>query len=98
MKSQSAEMSLERNERVTRSRELAMGQVDVSLVNESEIIEAQQIICGCEHCVDNATLPFDYVLDELIGGDPRFTEYLMFRRAVCPSCSQAITEKTLVAV
>jgi hypothetical protein len=98
MKSQSAALSLARNERMMRSRELALGQVHVSLVDESEILKAQQIVCGCEHCVDNATLPFDYVLDQLIGSDPRSTDYLMWRRAVCPSCSEAITEKTLVTV
>ena len=72
--------------------------LQVALVRESEVRDSQRFICACEACSPNATLPFDYLLDELFGCDPNTTEYLMYRTAVCPSCNQAITEKTLVVV
>jgi hypothetical protein len=70
----------------------------VALVRDQEVRETQKFIAGCEACSPNATLPFDYLLDELLGCDPTSTEYLMYRTAVCPSCNHAITEKTLVVV
>jgi len=70
----------------------------VALVRDQEVRETQSFISGCEACSPNATLPFDYLLDELLGCDPSSTEYLMYRTAVCPSCNHAITEKTLVLV
>ena len=70
----------------------------VALVRDQEVRETQGFICGCEACSPNATLPFDYLLDELLGCDPTSTEYLMYRTAVCPACNHAITEKTLVVV
>jgi hypothetical protein len=72
--------------------------LQVTLVPEREVRESQRFISGCEACSPNATLPFDYLLDELLGCEPSSTEYLMYRTAVCPHCNQAITEKTLVSV
>jgi hypothetical protein len=70
----------------------------VALVRAQEVREPQSFISACEACSPDATLPFDYLLDELLGCDPSSTEYLMYRTAVCPSCNHAITEKTLVVV
>jgi hypothetical protein len=70
----------------------------VALVRDPEVRQVQSFIEGCEMCSPEATLPLDYLLDELLGFDPTSTEYLMYRTAVCPSCSHAITEKTLVVI
>jgi hypothetical protein len=90
-------ISEERN-LVPTEKKIAIEDLHVALIRDQEVRESQRFISGCEACSLDATLPFDYLLDELLGYDPSSTEYLMYRTAVCPSCSQAITEKTLVTV
>jgi hypothetical protein len=77
---------------------IAIEDLHVALVRDTEVSETQRFISGCESCSPEAMVPFDYLLDELLGFDPTSTEYLMYRHAVCPVCSHAITEKTLVVV
>ena len=86
------------NQSAPSEKAVSIEDLHVALVREQEVRETQAFICGCEACSPNATLPFDYLLDELLGCDPSSTEYLMYRTAVCPSCHHAITEKTLVVV
>jgi len=74
-------------------------ELEVVFVRDRQVFEAQRFISACEACSADATMPFDYVLEELAEGESGpTTEYLMCRLAVCPSCNQAITEKTLVNV
>ena len=70
--------------------------IDVVLVEEALLLEAQEYLSACEHCVENAALPFDYLLDAVTGCDPTITDYVMCRPAKCPACFRQITEKTLV--
>ena len=83
---------------VPSDKKVAIEDLHVALVRDQEVRETQKFIASCEACSPEAAIPFDYLLDELLGCDPTSTEYLMYRTAVCPSCNHAITEKTLVVV
>jgi hypothetical protein len=69
---------------------------NIVLLSESQIIEAEDFVVGCERCANHAEISFDYLLDALTGSDPSNTEYLMPRPARCPHCLCDVTEKTLV--
>lgn len=57
----------------------------------------ETLIESCEHCnAEGADIPFDNILDRLIGSDPSVTDYLLERPAKCPTCHREISEKTLV--
>ena len=78
-------------------RNLSPEAVDVVLVDEGVLLEAQGYLDACEHCAPNAAaMTFDYLLDAVTGSDPTLTEYLMWRPARCPRCRREVTEKTLV--
>jgi hypothetical protein len=79
--------------RVTETRPEAL---NIVLVDEGLVAQAEDFIDGCEACCDSAELTFDYVFDALTGADPTNTEYLLSRPAKCPRCRRAVTEKTLV--
>ena len=70
--------------------------MDVVLIEEFTLLDAEGWIRACERCSNDATIPFDYILDARTGLDPARTDYLMCRRAVCPSCGSKLTEKSLV--
>jgi hypothetical protein len=72
--------------------------VNVILINERLLSEAQAFISGCERCSVNAEMTFDYILDAVTGHDPSMTEYVMCRPATCPRCCREVTEKTRVVV
>ena len=71
-------------------------QVDIVLVDEGALREAQDYVIACEHCDANSGMTFDYLLDEVMGCEPTRTEYLMCRSAQCTHCDGEVTEKTLV--
>ena len=77
-------------------RNLSPEGVDVVLVDEGVLLEAQEYLVACEHCAANAAMTFDYLLDAVTGCDPTLTEYLMCRAARCPRCGREVTEKTQV--
>jgi hypothetical protein len=68
----------------------------VVLLEDADLRKAVQLIAGCEHCSEDAEIPFDNVLDRVTGSDPSVTDYVMARRAKCPRCFRAVTEKTLI--
>jgi hypothetical protein len=70
----------------------------VILIDAAELSKAAQLIIGCESCSDDAEIPFDNVLDNVTGSDPKVTDYIMERPPKCPSCFREITEKTLVEI
>jgi hypothetical protein len=72
-------------------------ELNLFLVEEPLILEAQEWIGTCEHCSDLAEFSFDQILDSLTGSDPTVTEYVLCRAAVCPCCHGEVTEKTLVS-
>src|SRR5215813_8585100 len=51
---------------------------------------AEQQIDGCEACSEDAEIPFDYVLDNVTGCDPEFTDYVLSEPARCPRCNAPI--------
>ncbi len=71
-------------------------QVDVVLIEEFVLLQAQDYVRACERCDATSTITFDYLLDELSGCDPARTEYLMRRPVKCMRCDGQITEKTLI--
>jgi len=71
-------------------------QLLVVLIDETTVIQVLAVVGGCERCSENATLPFDYLLDGFTGSDPTVTEYMMHKPGKCPNCNEPITEKTLV--
>jgi hypothetical protein len=76
----------------------SLEELNIVLIGESTVAEAEEFLTGCEHCADNVPIALDYLLDALTGCDPQVTEYVMCRAACCPFCLSEIREKTLVAV
>ena len=68
----------------------------VILIEDADLRKAVQLVVGCEHCSEDAEIPFDNVLDRVAGSDPSVTDYVMARAAKRPRCFRAVTEKTLV--
>jgi len=69
---------------------------DVVFIDEPTLLQAQDFICGCEHCSDRAEIPFDQLLDAITGSDPATTEYVICHAAKCGLCRHDVMEKTLV--
>ena len=77
--------------------DLTPEQQNVTMLDAATIREAELLIESCEHCNPSAEIPFDWLLDRVIGRDPSVTDYLLEMPATCPNCRRKITEKTLVA-
>jgi hypothetical protein len=71
-------------------------ELEVVLVDEGTLEEVRHYISACEHCVDHAAIPLDYLLDAVTGNNPTVTHYVMCRIPQCPACCSYLTEKTLV--
>jgi len=71
-------------------------ETNVILIDETLLAEAQSLVAGCERCMSDSEMTFDYILDALTGYDPAATEYLLSHPAQCSHCGADITEKTLV--
>ena len=71
-------------------------ETDIVLVDTDTVLEAQELIVGCEHCSADAEVSFDYLLDVITSCDPTVTEYVLYKTAKCPNCSREVTAKTLV--
>jgi hypothetical protein len=62
------------------------------------IEQAQRQITSCESCNPaGAELLFSSILDELMGTDAQFTDYILEVRARCPHCGATVAENTVVA-
>ena len=70
--------------------------IDIVLATEATLLQAQEYVSACEHCSEDASITFDYLLDAITGCDPSITEYLMCRAAKCPDCFSRLTEKTRI--
>ena len=73
-----------------------INEVEIVLVDENVLREAEAYLSGCEHCAEFVAISFDYLLDAITHCNPLITEYVMCRPAKCPRCSRNITETTLV--
>ena len=70
----------------------------IILVDPETLREAENLIESCEFCnKEVAEVPFDAVLDYVIGSDPMVTDYVLESPAKCPRCLHDILEKTLIA-
>jgi hypothetical protein len=65
-------------------------------IEEAVLTKAKHGIEGCEYCCPDAEITFDYILDEVTGCDPQYTEYILSHPTSCPACFHEVTEKTLV--
>jgi hypothetical protein len=54
--------------------ELPLELMDVWLVDEADLVAAENLIAGCVSCSEAAHLPLDYVLDAVTALDPLTTE------------------------
>lgn len=70
-------------------------QLEIVLVDEAKLLEAQSCVSRCEFCDEHAAISFDYLLDAVTGWGP-WDEYLLCRVAVCPNCRSQVTEKTRI--
>jgi hypothetical protein len=69
----------------------------VVLVESKTLRRAERLIESCEHCnPEGAEIPFENVLDRVMGADPTVTDYLLEFPAMCPYCGREILGKTLV--
>jgi hypothetical protein len=50
---------------------------------------------GCEVCSDDAQIPFDWILADVMNR-PGMFEFILAEPVKCPQCHAAVTEKTLV--
>ena len=71
-------------------------QTDVVMVDRATLEKAQRQLAGCESCTSDAEIPFDWLLDQMTGRDPRTTDYLLESATTCLQCGAEIREKTLV--
>jgi hypothetical protein len=69
---------------------------ELVFIDEATLIEAQDLIVGCEYCSDEAELLFDQILDAVTGCDPATTEYVICHPAKCGFCHREVMEKTMV--
>ena len=70
---------------------------NVVLVDGATLRKAEKMIESCERCnSEGAEVPFDNILDRVMGSDPSVTYYILESPAKCPRCFREITEKTLV--
>jgi hypothetical protein len=70
----------------------------VVLIDEALLAEATGYVSGCENCMGDVGIAFDYILDAVTGSTPMLTEYVLCHPARCPSCFHHVTEKTLVVL
>ena len=83
---------------MTKPGQRTLEEINIVLIGESTVADAEEFLTGCENCSDNVPIALDYLLDALTGCDPQVTEYVMCRPVCCPFCLNEVREKTLVAV
>jgi hypothetical protein len=72
-------------------------QQNVVLVDAATLRKAEALIESCEHCnPEGAEIPFDNILDRVMGSDLSVTDYVVEQPAKCPDCGRDIFEKTLI--
>jgi hypothetical protein len=60
----------------------------VVLIDAATSRQVERLIESCEHCNSEAEIPFDAVLDRVIGSDQSVTDYILEAPAKCPNCRQ----------
>jgi hypothetical protein len=75
---------------------LARPSIELVTVDPVTAKRAEQRIELCEHChPDDAEIPFDWLLAEVMGKRGPY-EFVLSESACCPNCAQNIKEKTFV--
>ena len=70
---------------------------NVVLIRAGTLRQAERLIDSCENCnLDEADIPFDWILDRVTGSDSKVSDYILEEPAKCPRCRRDILEKTLV--
>lgn len=63
-------------------------------VSGEVLAAARKKILGCEHCSDDAQIPFNVLLDQLMLFSGAHTDYILTEPMHCPWCGKDITEET----
>jgi len=67
------------------------------VVSGETVLKAANLVGSCETCNPiSAEIPFDWILDRVIGSDSTVTDYVIEEAAKCPNCRRPIFEKTLI--
>jgi len=71
--------------------------LNIVLVDSRTLHKAQRLIGGCRMCSKLADIPFNSILDSVIGGDSANTRYILAEgSAKCPRCRRNVRENSLV--
>jgi len=74
-----------------------LDELNLVTVSAYTLAKAQRQVLSCELCnPDDAEIPFDNVIDVVLGSDPSITDYIFSEPAKCPRCFQPVLEKTLI--
>ena len=71
-------------------------QENLVLIDAATAQKAQQMLTGCETCLECPEDIFASVLDVLTGCDPSVTDYVLESPTRCLQCGAEIDETTLV--
>ena len=72
-----------------------LSQLRILVVGQRTRTKARSLLLACESCDSNAEFPFDWVLDEVTGGDPASTDYLIDELVSCPWCGGGDRRKNI---
>ena len=67
----------------------------VIAVSRESVYLAESRVVGCDKCSTKTTIRFERLLDEVTGSDEQSSYVLPFP-AMCPFCTSAIIETTMV--
>jgi len=68
---------------------------ELLLIPPERAEHAASALSGCENCSDDAQIPFDWVLAEVMNRSGMF-EFVLAAPVYCPLCHGEVSEKTLV--
>jgi hypothetical protein len=72
-------------------------ELNIVVVDPATLQKAQNLIVGCEQCIEFPEIPFKCVLDSVTNSDPTVTQYILpADSATCPRCGRSITTDTLI--
>jgi hypothetical protein len=65
-------------------------------VQQSAAADARSELTGCERCTDDAQIPFDWILRDVMHREGMY-EFILQVPVTCPKCLGRVHEKTRVA-
>jgi hypothetical protein len=69
------------------------------LVDSRKLRQAEHLIESCEHCnEDEAQIPFDWILDRVLGSDSTVTDYLLEAPRSVRTADERFSKKHLLSL